>query len=98
MSLSSTPAIAAAVAKPARSECPAYFFGSRPAFSAALLMIKATDLPDNALDAIFPDLEILRKRGPLSIPLCSSHSLRAITGHVLEKFPYGIAIREPTPS
>ena len=44
--LSSAPNSAAVVAKPDLRLCPAYFEESKPAFSAYLLIIRATDLSE----------------------------------------------------
>ena len=47
MDRSEAPAIAAAVACPARSECPAYLAASRPARSASFFTMRATSTGDN---------------------------------------------------
>ena len=70
MFLSSAPNSAAVVAKPDLKLCPAYFDASKPAFSANLLMIRATDLSE--ISKIFPEL--------LFTNLFLTYSLSANTG------------------
>jgi hypothetical protein len=47
MERSEAPAMAALVACPALSECPAYFAESNPALRASFFTTRATSIPDN---------------------------------------------------
>src|ERR1700683_4559555 len=76
MDRSEAPPMAADVACPARSECPAYFAGSSPARSASFFTTRATSMPDSRPTRTCPCRVIDRNSGPESHP----HDLAAFRG------------------
>ena len=71
---SDAPAIAALVACPARSECPAYFPESSPSRCASFLTTGATSIPDNRIGCTCPCRFNDRNSGPLLIAAASIHA------------------------
>src|ERR1039458_690342 len=98
MERSDAPAIAAAVACPARRECPAYLEASKPARCASFLTIRATSIPDSRLAFTCPWRLTERTTGPTVMAASSIHASIVRTGHVSGFDPYGIPILRPTPS
>jgi hypothetical protein len=95
---SDTSAIAAAVASPDRSECPAYFSASSPAAFAQRLTISATDWSVSRVAAMLAWRSTLRKIGALAMAATSSQARSVRTGKVRGFEPNGNPTFLPSPS
>src|SRR5665811_760784 len=79
---SATPARAAVVAKPDRSECPLNSSGAKPAASARRLTIRVMPPPEGR-SAVTRPLRRLRNAGPSSVPAVSTQARHDLT-HLAE--------------
>src|ERR1035437_8372320 len=95
---SDAPPAAADVARPARSECPAYSAGSRPAFWAARWTMRATPRSLSRCRETTPCRDTGRNSGPAAIPASDRHATTARTGQVLGWRPRGMPTSRPWPS
>ncbi len=92
------PGTAAAVANPARNECPDTSLGSIPANSARRLTTSATPRSVIRASPMFPCRSTGRNTAPSCSPAASIHAPYARTGHVAGLDPYGTPTRRPAAS
>ena len=95
---SDTSAMAAAVASPDRSECPAYFSQSSPAAFAQRFTIRATDWSVSLVSATLAWRSTGRKIGPSEMAAAVSQARSERTGQVSGLERNGSPTFRPSPS